>query len=158
MIRRRRLHGAVLFSAGWVLLIVLALLARSHAGVAEPSAAEVCASPPVLQHSGGISLVPDAMAAFHKAERLAGRTIHVVQSYRSCADQRLACQRICGDAGGCPGTCAPAGLSWHNRGEAVDLATSSLHDPRVVSAMRTAGWCESVPDNDPGHFSFGGCH
>ena len=64
--------------------------------------------------------------AFKKAERIAGRTIGVVQSYRSCTAQALACRRICADPGGCPGTCAEPGTSSHQRGEAIDVTTSSL--------------------------------
>jgi hypothetical protein len=146
----------VAFVFGWVLLIVAAMALRNvHR---EPTAAEICASPPAVVTRNGVTLTKDAMAAFQTAQRLAGRSIEVVQSYRTCAQQRLACIRICGDGNGCPGTCAPPGLSWHNRGAAVDLTSSEIKDPGILSAMHAAGWCESVPENDPGHFSFGGCH
>ena len=33
-----------------------------------------------------------------------------------------------------------------------------LDTPAIVSALEANGWCQSVPDSDPGHFSFDGCH
>jgi D-alanyl-D-alanine carboxypeptidase len=118
----------------------------------------VCAERPPLVTRHGVTLQPLAMRAFRHAERLAGRRIEVVQSYRSCADQEDACSNICGNPEGCPGRCAPPGLSWHQLGAAVDVTQSMLDRPPVVAALEDAGWCESVPDTDPGHFSFGGCH
>ena len=115
-------------------------------------------TPPVVVTRAGVTLTSEAMRAFQRAQTVAHRRITVVQSYRSCAQQRLACINICGSAGGCPGTCAPAGLSWHNRGEAVDLTSGEVNSPTIVSAMEEAGRCQSVPANDPGHFSFNGCH
>jgi hypothetical protein len=40
----------------------------------------------------------------------------------------------------------------------VDITQASLDDERVTSALEDNGWCQSVPDTDPGHFSYGGCH
>ena len=82
----------------------------------------------------------------------------MVQSYRSCRQQRIACTQICGDANGCEGTCAPPGLSWHQLGAAVDITQDGLDDRRIPEALEANGWCQAVPDSDPGHFSFGGCH
>ena len=152
----KRGRGVVLFAAAWSVLVGGAIAIRSNG--AGPTAAEVCASPPAVVSTDGVTLTSDAMRAFQRAQRLAKRHLEVVQSYRSCAQQRLACINICGSAGGCPGTCAPAGLSWHNRGEAVDLTSAEVRNRAIVSAMQKAGWCQSVPTNDPGHFSFGGCH
>jgi LAS superfamily LD-carboxypeptidase LdcB len=98
------------------------------------------------------------MDAFVEARAAAGQTIEVVQSYRSCREQAEACERICGDRGGCPDLCAPPGYSWHQRGLAIDVAQASLDTPGVVIALQEAGWCQTLPGSDPGHFSFDGCH
>ena len=118
----------------------------------------VCARAADLQSRRGVTLTPDAMVAFLEAERLAGTSIEVVESFRSCREQARACKRICGNRRGCPGTCAPPGFSWHQRGLAIDISEGSLMDPAIVGALEGTGWCQSVPDNDPGHFSFDGCH
>jgi LAS superfamily LD-carboxypeptidase LdcB len=111
-----------------------------------------------MRASGGVTLQPKALTAFRRAERAAGRSIHVVQSYRSCSQQASACERICSNPGGCPGRCAPPGASYHQLGLAIDIDEQMLATPGVVSALEEAGWCQSLPDSDPGHFSFGGCH
>jgi hypothetical protein len=118
----------------------------------------VCARAAELQTIRGVTLLPEAMAAFVEAERLAGERIEVIESFRSCRQQARACQRICGNQMGCPGRCAAPGLSWHQRGLAIDISQESLLDSRVVQALEQTGWCQSVPLNDPGHFSFDGCH
>jgi hypothetical protein len=118
----------------------------------------VCARAEDLRTRGGVTLTPEAMAAFVEAERLAGKDIEVVESFRSCRQQARACKRICGNRNGCPGLCAPPGLSWHQRGMAIDISEGSLADPAVFGALERTGWCQSVPGNDPGHFSFDGCH
>lgn len=128
----------------------------SQSGPAEPE--RVCARPEELRIRRGITLSAEALRAFRQAERLAGHRIKIVQSYRSCREQARACQRICGNRRGCPQTCAPPGLSWHQRGAAIDVSEAMLEAPGVVQALERAGWCQSVPKNDPGHFSFGGCH
>ena len=117
-----------------------------------------CTPPSKLITLRGVTLEPEAMGAFRKAESLAGRRIDVVQSYRSCAAQALACVRVCGNSAGCPGACAEPGTSYHQRGKAIDVTRAMLDTPRVVAALRKAGWCQSVPDSDPGHVSFDGCH
>jgi hypothetical protein len=118
----------------------------------------VCARPDDLERYRGIRLTAEAMDAFRQAEREAGRRIDVVHSYRSCWQQARACRQVCGSRQGCPGTCAPPGLSWHQRGAAVDITEAMLETPGVVDSLKGAGWCQAVPDSDPGHFSFGGCH
>jgi len=127
-----------------------------HGPVVVPS--DPCATPPVLRTYHGVTLQPNALTAYKKAERLAGRHIEVVQSYRSCAQQALACQNICGNPDGCPGRCAEPGKSYHQLGAAIDVTAEELQVPQIVSGLEKAGWCQSVPDSDPGHFSFGGCH
>jgi len=117
-----------------------------------------CAERPPLETVDGVRLQPVAMEAFAQAQQEAGTTIPVVQSYRSCAQQRMACKNICGDPQGCPGLCAPPGKSWHQLGAAIDITQEGLDTPAVVDALERNGWCQSVPDSDPGHFSFDGCH
>ncbi len=117
-----------------------------------------CAERVPLRTVGGVRLQPVAMRAFLQAERDAGVDIPVVQSYRSCAEQRRACQGICGNPQGCPGLCAPPGLSWHQLGAAIDITEVGLADPAIVLALESNGWCQALPDSDPGHFSFDGCH
>lgn len=117
-----------------------------------------CAERVPLRKVDGVRLQPVAMQAFLQAQRDAGSAIPVVESYRSCAEQRMACRDICGDPEGCPGLCAPAGLSWHQLGAAIDTAEEGLADPNVVRALEDNGWCQALPDSDPGHFSFDGCH
>jgi hypothetical protein len=117
-----------------------------------------CAEPPPLRTWRGVTLQPLAMTAFKQAQRSVDGRIDVVESYRSCADQMKACENICENPEGCPGLCAPPGKSWHQLGAAVDITQASLDDPQIFSALVDAGWCQAVPDSDPGHFSFGGCH
>jgi hypothetical protein len=125
-------------------------------GSGEPE--RVCARSAELRTRRGVTLTPEAMEAFRQAERLAGQRIAVIESFRSCREQAQACQRICGNRMGCPGTCAAPGLSWHQRGLAIDISEESLQDQGSVQALQQTGWCQSVPQNDPGHFSFDGCH
>lgn len=132
----------------------LLLLTRAS-GIVVPS--DACASPPPLTTSRGVTLQPLAMAAFKRAERRADQRIPVVWSYRSCAEQRVACRNICGNAE-CPGRCAPPGKSWHQLGAAIDTNQRGLNAPTIVDALEANGWCQSLPTSDPGHFSFGGCH
>ena len=117
-----------------------------------------CAERPPLRNVDGVRLQPVARKAFLRAQRDAGVPIPVVQSYRSCAEQRRACRSICGNPEGCPGLCAPPGLSWHQLGAAIDITQEGLDDPRILRALIDNGWCQPLPDSDPGHFSFDGCH
>jgi hypothetical protein len=117
-----------------------------------------CSHRPPLRTVDGVRLQPVAMEAFLQAQTDAGEPIPVVQSYRSCGQQRMACKNICGDPLGCPGLCAPPGRSWHQLGAAIDITQKGLDTPAIVTALETNGWCQSVPDSDPGHFSFDGCH
>jgi hypothetical protein len=118
----------------------------------------VCSRPDELRTRGTVTLTSEAMDAFLEAEAAVGHEIVVVQSYRSCREQALACERICGSRRGCPGLCAPPGLSWHQRALAIDVTQDMLDAPGVIEALEDAGWCQSLPEGDPGHFSFDGCH
>lgn len=150
VLRRRRVVAAVA-AVGVVALSVGAFVVFRDDGVER-----YCSRPVDLRTSDGVTLVEDAMDAFAEAEAAAG-PIEVVQSFRSCREQRLACEGICGKRS-CPGLCAPPGYSWHQRGLAVDISQASLDTPGVTRALEDAGWCQAVPDSDPGHFSFDGCH
>jgi hypothetical protein len=135
---------------------VVVWLTRSHDPLVRPS--DTCASPPPLRTVAGVTLQPVAMHAYRKAQRLAHGQISVVQSYRSCGQQAEACRNICGNANGCPGTCASPGASYHQLGAAIDVTQGTLDTPGVIHALERTGWCESEPNTDPGHFSFDGCH
>jgi hypothetical protein len=161
--RGGRHRGRRVIRRAWLVMGLVAVIGAGAAfiqargdGVIRPD--DPCASPVPLVTRGGVTLQPIAMQAFREAERLAGRSIAVIQSYRSCARQARACQSICRNPEGCPGLCAPPGLSYHQIGAAVDISQATLETPRIKQALEEAGWCQSVPLNDPGHFSFGGCH
>jgi hypothetical protein len=86
-------------------------------GIVVPS--DACASGPSLTTYRGVTLQPLAIGAFKRAEQRAGQQIPVVWSYRSCAEQRVACRSICANTE-CPGRCAPPGKSWQQLGAAID--------------------------------------
>jgi hypothetical protein len=158
-----RHRGWRLTRRGWVVIGLVAAIAAGTAfrltrgdGVIRPD--DPCASPVPMVTQRGVTLQPIAMRAFREAERLAGRSIDVIQSYRSCDEQASSCKSICRNPEGCPGLCAPPGLSYHQIGAAIDIRRAALDTPGVKAALVEAGWCQSVPANDPGHFSFGGCH
>lgn len=118
----------------------------------------VCSRPEELRTRGNVTLIREAMDAFLEAEATIGEPIDVVESYRTCRQQALACEQICGSRRGCPGTCAPPGLSWHQRAAAIDVTQEMLDTPGVIQALEDAGWCQSLPSSDAGHFSWDGCH
>jgi hypothetical protein len=148
--------------------VIAALLASAVAGGAVWFAAtrgphilvpdDPCRHPPRLQTWQGVTLQPLAMRAYKLAERRAHGRIAVIQSYRSCAQQALACRRICGNDNGCPGKCVAPGRSYHQLGAAIDISQASLDDPAVMASLQASGWCQPLPRSDPGHFSFDGCH
>jgi D-alanyl-D-alanine carboxypeptidase len=144
-------------AVGGVLVAAAAVWFFTSRGPGIVIPADPCATRPPLRTADGVRLQPVAMRAFNEAERLAGRRIDVVQSYRSCHQQAKACRTICGDVNGCPGTCASPGRSAHQLGAAIDVTQAMLDDPHVRSALERSGWCEPLPSSDPGHFSYGGC-
>jgi hypothetical protein len=160
--RGRRIRaGAVALGVAVTVVVGFAVLrdpgiVLQGSGIVIPS--DACAVRPPLVTREGVRLQPLAMAAFKAAQHDAGTVIPVVQSYRSCAKQRMACKGICGDPNGCPGTCAPPGKSWHQLGAAVDVTQDGIDNPKIVAALKANGWCEPLLATDPGHFSFGGCH
>ena len=136
--------------------VVLLRVFASTSPIVHPG--DPCTERPPLVTWHGVKLQPAAMRAFRLAERRAHGDISVVQSYRSCHQQAVACRNVCGNAEGCPGRCAKPGTSYHQLGAAVDITQGSLDTPGVIAALRREGWCESQPGTDPGHFSFAGCH
>ena len=157
---RRRAARRRLKVAGIVALAVIggAVAYTSLTGPLIAIPDDPCTERPPLRTVEGVRLQPVAMESFLQAQTDAGAPIPVVQSYRSCGQQRMACTNICGDPNGCPGLCAPPGKSWHQLGAAIDVTQGGLDTPGMVSALEDNGWCQSVPDSDPGHFSFDGCH
>ena len=155
MTRRGRITIGLAVMAA-MLSVVFVVFVRRGDGVIRPD--DPCAQPPPMQTYAGVTLQRVPMDAFKEAQRASRGAIAVVQSYRSCARQAIACERICGSAQGCPGRCAKPGTSYHQLGAAIDITQASLDTPGVVTALTEAGWCQSVPKTDPGHFSFGGCH
>jgi hypothetical protein len=157
---RRRLAANRVVIVGLVVAVGVAAavvwLTRGHDPLVRPG--DTCASPPPLRTVAGVTLQPAAMRAFRHAQHRAHGQIDVVQSYRSCGQQAEACRNICGNANGCPGTCASPGASYHQLGAAIDITQGSLDSPGVIAALVRFGWCESEPNTDPGHFSFDGCH
>ena len=157
--RRRRVVRRRLLVAGIAALAVIGgvgYVALSGPSIVIPD--DPCSERPPLRTVDGVRLQPVAIEAFRHAQTDAGMPIPVVQSFRSCGQQRIACRNICGDPLGCPGLCAPPGKSWHQLGAAIDTTQEALDTPGIVSALEANGWCQSVPDSDPGHFSFDGCH
>jgi hypothetical protein len=155
-VRRRRIvvGGVLVTTAAVAGVVAFASIDRSPIVIPD----DPCAERPPLRTVDGVTLQPSAMRAFRAAERTAGVDIPVIWSFRSCGQQRQACRDICGDPGGCPGLCAPPGLSWHQLGAAIDTTERALADERIVAALLVNGWCQPLPSSDPGHFSFGGCH
>jgi D-alanyl-D-alanine carboxypeptidase len=156
LIRRRRRIVAAGLAVAVAAGAAVAWLARGHDPLVRPD--DPCLAAPPLRTSDGVTLQPAALRAFKHAQRLANGRIEVVQSYRSCGQQAEACRNICGDENGCPGRCASPGTSYHQLGAAVDITQGSLDAPGVIAALVRAGWCQSEPHSDPGHFSFAGCH
>src|SRR5437867_8300767 len=99
--RGKRGGGVRLTRRGRRVIVAVSVAGLALAGLTVASAlrggspmdrpADPCATPPVLRTREGVTLQPAAMRAYRKAERIAGARIPVVQSYRSCAAQALAC-------------------------------------------------------------------
>lgn len=84
----------------------------------------------------------------------------VTDGVRSNAAQVTACVHVCGNAGGCPGRCAPPGQSNH-RGTVIPLGAIDVTDPdgfeRALSGyLGVRPRRGAVKATDPVHFSFTG--
>jgi hypothetical protein len=154
--RGRRIAAGAALAVALIVLGGGIALFSSGSGLVIPS--DPCKNPPPLRTRDGVTLQPVALRAFRKAEIQADTKIAITASFRSCAQQAIACKNICGNAQGCPGRCAKPGTSYHQMGAAVDLSQASLHNPKIVAALQDTGWCAPLPSSDPGHFSYGGCH
>ena len=94
-----------------------------------------------------------------------GWTGQVTSGVRSRAEQVLACLNVCGNANGCPGTCAKPGTSNHEKIKfpfgAVDITDGASFDAALRRA-KTAGDAGPYPvirnnlPNDPVHRSLTG--
>lgn len=99
------------------------------------------------------------------AARKHGWSGHVTSGVRSKAEQVLACINVCGNANGCPGTCAKPGTSNHEKtmfpGGAVDITDGAEFDAALKRA-KSAGDAGRYPSirnalpNDPVHRSLTG--
>jgi hypothetical protein len=145
----RRSHGSSALPPVCVLVLGGVAFLNRGPSIAIPD--HPCADPPPLRTHDGVTLQPVAMQAFREeAERTAHTTIAINASFRSCAQQAIACRNICGNPQGCPGRCAPAGLLVPPaRPPRVDLTQGSLDNATIVSAMKSAGWCEPLPSERP---------
>jgi len=68
------------------------------------------------------------------------------------------CRSIFGDPEGCSGYAPPAEHSWHQLGAVIDMTKAGLDDSWIVDALEDKGWFQSLPDSDPGRFSFNDRH
>lgn len=94
----------------------------------------------------GHRLRADAAASLARAERVAGTTIRVTDSFRS-RDQQEDCHRRK------PTLCAPAGGSCHEKGIAIDVV--DMNNRRIIDALTAEGWQRFAPDREPWHWSYG---
>ena len=147
------MFAAVVIAAGGIIAF---RAFADHSLIVHPD--DPCTERPPLVSWRGVTLQPVAMRSFKRAARETNHAIRVVQSYRSCHEQAVACRNICGDPNGCAGRCARPGSSYHQLGAAVDITQGSLDTAGVIETLSRNGWCQSQPNTDPGHFSFDGCH
>lgn len=79
-----------------------------------------------------------------------------ISTYRTCRQQRDACNSICGrGCDGCPGLCAPCGIGKHIRGLAIDACAINGRDADVFRrVLLDHGWNDVDLPNDPCHWSY----
>jgi hypothetical protein len=94
----------------------------------------------------GHRLRADAAASLARAERAAGGTISVTDSFRS-REQQEDCHRRK------PTLCAPAGGSCHEKGIAIDVV--DMNNRRIIDALTAEGWQRFDPAREPWHWSYG---
>lgn len=93
----------------------------------------------------GHRLRSDAAASLARAERAAGTTIRVTDSFRTY-DQQADCHRRK------PTICAAPGGSCHEKGVAIDVV--DMNNRRVIDALTAEGWVRYAPDREPWHWSY----
>lgn len=113
-------------------------------------------SPQLVTTGGGVTLSAPAAGALRQLNKQLGVVI-TGGGYRSVAAQQALDRNGDGIKDGSNGVAvAPPGQSWHNAGLAIDIAAGlrSRPDwPRIVRALRAAGWRDNVP-GEPWHFSY----
>lgn len=92
---------------------------------------------------------------FMKALRQVNPGACVESGYRNNSDQLKACLQICG-ASSCPGKCAAPGLSFHQKGLAIDVSHISNNQQAWQIAISSTGGGVANPSglhsSDPDHF------
>lgn len=101
--------------------------------------------------------VANWLASWVLCARKNGWTGQVTSGYRTDDDQCQACIHVCGNCGGCSGTCASPGSSNH-RGTTFPLGAVDVSDPDgFARALRGCSGPGTRPrnalPNDRGHFS-----
>lgn len=95
--------------------------------------------------TSGHRLEPGAAAGLATAEKSAGMTIRVTDSFRTFAQQD-ACHRAK------PNLCTAPGNSCHEKGRAIDVV--DMKNQRIIDALTAAGWVRYAPDKEPWHWSY----
>jgi len=73
------------------------------------------------------------LTKFFEVARQKGCNPKLSSGYRSETEQANACQRVCGNPGGCSSGCAAPGASCHQKGLAVDLTASCIGWMRMAA-------------------------
>ena len=86
-----------------------------------------------------------AAASLARAEKAAGTTIRVTDSFRSY-EQQADCHRRK------PTLCAAPGGSCHEKGRAIDVV--DMKNQRIIDALTAEGWQRFDPGREPWHWSY----
>jgi hypothetical protein len=96
---------------------------------------------------------------FMTALRQVNPSACIESGYRNNSDQLKACMQICG-ASSCPGKCAAPGLSFHQKGLAIDVShISNNQQAWQIAISSTGGGVANPPglhSSDPDHFQASG--
>lgn len=125
--------------------------ARVVGDTSAPSGSNPCAALPVPGtlvpiSTSGHRLEAGAAAGLATAEKSAGMTIRVTDSFRTYA-QQAACHAAK------PNLCTAPGNSCHEKGRAIDVV--DMRNQRIIDALTAAGWVRYAPDKEPWHWSYG---
>jgi len=120
------------------------------AGTTSSTGGNPCRAMPVPTNlvsigQGGHRLEAAAAASLARAEKAAGTTIRVTDSFRSY-DQQADCHRRK------PTLCAAPGGSCHEKGRAIDVV--DMKNQRVIDALTAEGWQRFDPGREPWHWSY----